>query len=132
MNYLSRHSSTNEYFVNWRIFYSEVTSLTRYESLCPMCHYATLGIKERFFGRGHQEYASHPFGVPLTELLWGFLNQPTTFVYSASIASNISSGTVAANFLRRLADSFPFCSIQARIKALRSLPLMSYCPSIAR
>jgi len=26
-----------------------------------------LGIKERFFGRGRQGCASHPFGVPLTE-----------------------------------------------------------------
>ena len=33
-----------------------------------MCHYATLGIKERFFGRAHQGFASHPL-VPLTELL---------------------------------------------------------------
>ncbi|MBU3594091.1 hypothetical protein ICN42_08290 [Polynucleobacter sp. 71A-WALBACH] len=44
-------------------------SLTRHESLCPMCYYATLGIKERFFGRGRQGFASHPLGVPLTELL---------------------------------------------------------------
>lgn len=34
-----------------------------------MCLCATLGIKERFFGSGRQGYASHPFGVPLTELL---------------------------------------------------------------
>ena len=41
----------------------------RYESLCPMCLSATLGIKERFFGRGRQGFASHPLGVPLTESL---------------------------------------------------------------
>ena len=64
---------------------------------------ATLGIKERCFNRGRQGFASLPLGVPLTELLWGFLNQPTTFAYSTSIALNISSGTVVVNFLRRLA-----------------------------
>ena len=42
-------------------------------SLCPMCHYATLGINERFFGRAHQGFASHPFGVPLTEYYSGVI-----------------------------------------------------------
>ena len=32
-----------------------------------MCQCATLGIKERFFDSGHQGFASHPFGAPLTE-----------------------------------------------------------------
>jgi hypothetical protein len=32
-----------------------------------MCLCATLGIKERFFACGRQEFASHPLGVPLTE-----------------------------------------------------------------
>ncbi|OJI04586.1 hypothetical protein AOC28_08565 [Polynucleobacter sp. MWH-Adler-W8] len=48
----------------------------RYESLYPMCLCATLGIKERFFGSGRQGCASHPFGVPLTELLYRkFINR---------------------------------------------------------
>jgi len=52
-----------EYF--WGFYL--LSSLARYGSLCPMCLCATLGIKERFFGRGRQGCASHPFGVPLTE-----------------------------------------------------------------
>lgn len=37
--------------------------------LCPMCLSATLGIKEHLFNRGRQGFASHPFGVPLTEFI---------------------------------------------------------------
>jgi hypothetical protein len=33
-----------------------------------MCFSATLGIKERFFACSQQGFASHPFGVPLTEI----------------------------------------------------------------